>query len=219
MVASQRRTQWDYEWGEGNSGKDMGHGVLCAFLGDGSNRGYAEKLAVESLTRPGQSDPNGTQSMKHALMNRRYAYFNELRYDGRSGMRYFNDGELKELCEQQGTKIKTRTLYQEPESWQPMCGIVGTGQLPLPFTAEQCKDTGTRSRIVQSKMPRTFSLEEDKDLKEQVAEGICNAELFYLAQTLSVASSSGSGNDGTSGRKRAGEDQELARELHHSGRR
>ena len=66
IVASQRRTQWDYEWGEGNSGKDMGHGVLCAFLGDGSNRGYAEKLAVESLTRPGQIDPNGAQSMKHA---------------------------------------------------------------------------------------------------------------------------------------------------------
>jgi hypothetical protein len=162
----------------------MGQALLCAFLGEGSDGGYAEVIPAAALTRPMLSDPNGTQTIKHALMNRRYAYFNELRFDGRVGCRYFNDGELKELCEQMGTKIKTRTLYCEPETWRPMCGVYGTGNPPLPLSVEQCRDTGTRRRLVHSKMPRTFTLQEDKDLKAPAMQGYGNSELFHMTKLL-----------------------------------
>ena len=121
IAAYAKRCEWNYEWGQGNSGKDLQHSIMVAFLGDGTSGGYADVIPAAALTRPMQSDPNGTQTIKHALMNKRYAYFNELRFDGRANLRYFNDGELKELCEQEGSKLKTRTLYAEPEAWRPMC--------------------------------------------------------------------------------------------------
>ena len=78
----------------------------------------------------------------------------------------------------------TRTLYQEPEHWNPMCGIQGTGNPPLPLTEEQCADTGTRRRINYARMPREFTLEEDKMLKSTVNIGKCNPELMFLCTHL-----------------------------------
>ena len=66
----------------------------------------------------------------------------------------------------------TRTLYQEPEHWVPMCGIQGTDTPPLPLTEEQCADTGTRRRLNYARMPREFPIE-DKLLKGCVNSGKC----------------------------------------------
>jgi hypothetical protein len=183
-IAFSWRCQWDYEWGAGNSGKDLQHCIVVAFLGDSSKGGYTQLIQSSLLTSTVRSDPNGAQSFKHACVNKRYVYFNEQRFDPRTKDRFFNDAELKELSEQEGTGVQTRTLYALPETWKPMCGIVGAGNPPLPLSAEQCSDTGTRRRIAHSKMPRQFTLEEDKDLKKSVNEGVCNAELFFLCKML-----------------------------------
>lgn len=65
-----------------------------------------------------------------------------------------------------------------------MCGIQGTGNPPLPLTEEQCKDTGTRRRINYVRMPREFTLAEDKLLKGAVNAGKCNPELMFLCTHL-----------------------------------
>ena len=65
-----------------------------------------------------------------------------------------------------------------------MCAIVGTGNPPLPLSMEQCRDTGTRRRMNHSKMPKTFTLAEDKDLKKPAMDGKGNAELFFLSKLL-----------------------------------
>ena len=183
-MAHSARCEWTYEWGAGNSGKDMQHGVTVAFLGDTAKGGYTSQISSGVLTSLKQSDPNGTQSVLHSCMNKRYCYFNELKFDARAKDRFFNAEQLKDLCEQEGTGLKTRTLYQEPENWNPMCGIVGTGNPPLPLTEEQCGDTGTRRRINYSKMPREFSLQEDKMLKKEINKGKCNPELLFMCKLL-----------------------------------
>ncbi len=183
-IAFSRRCEYVYEWGAGNSGKDLQHNVVVAFLGDSSKGGYTQAIPSNLLTSTARSDPNGTQTFKHKCMNKRYVYFNELKFDARGKDRYFDDGDLKGLCEQEGTPIQTRTLYAEPESWKPMAVIQGTGNPPLPLTDEQCADTGTRRRLNYSRMPREFTLAEDKDLKKTMSAGVCNAELFFLCKLL-----------------------------------
>ena len=169
-----RRCEWTYEYGAGNSGKDTSHSFSLNFFGNRAVGGFAVALPGSWFTSRHQIQPDAPSVTLNSCRYMRYMSNNEI-----PAHTWFNFDAVKPLCEQRGTWVVSRGLYQDCEPWRPMGGLHCTSNHPLVLTEEQAADSGNRRRLNYLRMPKVFLPGEEREVKDEINTGKFNGEIFW----------------------------------------
>jgi hypothetical protein len=173
-----RRTEVNYFWGPGGSGKDTAYILSNITLGDHDEQGYCATLNGNYfLPTPGRKDlDTALDRCKHmrSITCNEIPIHNSLDWDF-----------MKNISEMRGSGIVSRTIYKEPERWLPMGGVTLSGNHPLKLTNQQSTDTGIIRRLNVLKLRRAVAHRED-DIKEtlETDKDAFRYEMFWLARKL-----------------------------------
>jgi hypothetical protein len=170
-----RRTEWRYFHGPGSTGKDVLYLLLSYFLGDVSDNGLSAVFTQDYFTS--RSPKSELDTVLDTARNMRSVMCNEV-----PEHLFFNHDRLKPLCEQRGAGMLSRTIYEKPERWLPMCGVQMLSNHEMRVSQKQCKDSGVKRRANVLKLNHVFAENVLKDVKDDIMAGLYNAELFWLSR-------------------------------------
>ena len=174
-----RRCELVYEYGPGSSGKDTVHTISNNFFGSRAQEGFAGVVPATWFTSKHVPNPDAPSATLDSFRNMRYLANNEV-----PAHTWFNFDAAKPICEQEGAWILSRGLYKDPEPWRSMGGLALTSNHPMVLDDTQREDTGVRRRLNHSKMRRTFSPLEGKEIKASINRGELNHEVFWLTRVF-----------------------------------
>ena len=171
------RCEFRYKYGEGGSGKDVGHCVALNFFGTRDKNGLAGLIPASFFTSSLPVNPDAPSTTLDQMRGMRYLANNEVPLH-----RYFNTDAVKVLAEQEGVPILSRGIYAAPVPWRPMGGVLCCSNHPLVLNDEQQTDSGNGRRLLYSRMRRESMIESSNDVKTAINSGSLNPEMFWLAK-------------------------------------
>ena len=172
----QKRCEFRYKYGEGGSGKDVGHCIALNFFGTRDKNGLAGIIPNAFFTSKYQVSPDSPSTTLEQMRGMRYLANNEVpKHD------FINMDAIKAICEQEGVPMISRGLYADPVPWRPMAGVSMGGNHPLALTDAQMGDSGNRRRLCYLRM-RAALADSGKDVKKIINAGKLNSELFWIAR-------------------------------------
>mmetsp|Transcript_75192 Transcript_75192/g.121371 ORF Transcript_75192/g.121371 Transcript_75192/m.121371 type:complete len:666 (-) Transcript_75192:111-2108(-) len=172
----QKRCEFRYKYGDGGSGKDVGHIIEMNFFGTRDKNGVFGIIPATFFTSKQNPNPDAPSTTLDQMRSMRYLANNEV-----PSHTFFNCDALKALCEQEGVPILSRGLYADPVPWRPMGGIQLCSNHPLVLSDAQTIDTGNRRRINYLRMNARLS-DSGKDVKKVINAGKLNPELLWIAK-------------------------------------
>jgi len=174
----ERRTEYRYFWGDGATGKDVIGLLMLHFLGDRGEGGMSS--VFESTYFLSDRNPSGgIDTSLDQAKGMRSVICNEV-----PEHKFFNHDHVKALVEARGVGIISRTIYQKPERWWPCVGLQLFSNHELAVVGKQMKDTGIQRRLNCLRLQHVFPERGLRDIKEELATGKYNKELFFLARLL-----------------------------------
>jgi hypothetical protein len=173
----ERRTEWRYLHGPGATGKDTLYLLISVFLGEHATGGHSTIFTPAYFI--GRQKKGDLDTILDTAKNMRVVLCNEV-----PDHDFFDHDRLKPLVEQRGAGLLSRTIYEKPEKWLPMCGVQFLSNHPMKATPKQGQDTGARRRANVLKLTHVFEENASKDVKANVGSGAYNPELFWLSRLM-----------------------------------
>ena len=171
-----KRCEFIYEFGKGNTGKDTNHTISQAFFGEKAKGCFGATIPPSWFTSKHEPNPEAPSAILESFRSARYLANNEIPLH-----KWFNADAAKPMCEQEGTRMISRGLYKDPETWRAMGGVYLTSNYPIVLSEDQCEDTGTRRRLNVGELTHVFTKNDSKEMKELINTKALNAEVFWLS--------------------------------------